>query len=187
MLSRYISIIFHPSIVTFLGFLVIILGTSFSLKEILVTSFFFSIYPFLVTFILKKEGKVSDLFVTKREERFLPIILSLVGYLIGITLLLPLDIISFIAIAYFVNTLIILLITLKYKISVHVATIAGMMVAIIMVFRSYILLFLLLLPVIVAWARIKEKAHSLGQVMLGGILSSVLTFVELSLFFNLFS
>ncbi|ARM76719.1 hypothetical protein [Acidianus manzaensis] len=187
MISRYLSIIFHPSVSTFIGFLILILGKGYRLYDLIVLTFFFSIYPFLVTLVLKKMGKLSDLLIRRREERFLPILLSLIGYILGIILALPINLISYIAISYVINTVIILGITTKCKISIHVATITGMVVAIIMVFSDIIFLPLLSLPIIVGWARIKEKAHTLKQVIMGGILSFLLTFIELSLFFAIFN
>uniref|UniRef100_A0A2U9IPL8 Phosphatidic acid phosphatase type 2/haloperoxidase domain-containing protein n=1 Tax=Acidianus sulfidivorans JP7 TaxID=619593 RepID=A0A2U9IPL8_9CREN len=187
-ISKYISIIFHPSISTFLGFLILILGKGYRIYDLLIVTFFFSIFPFLITLILKVTGRISDLFIKERSERFLPILISLIGYVVGIILILPINLISYIAIIYVINTLIILLITIKCKISIHVATIMGMVTSILIVFSNSIetIFPILFLPVIVGWARLNQRAHTFRQVILGGLISFMLTFIELFLFFSYF-
>ncbi|BDC17197.1 hypothetical protein [Acidianus sp. HS-5] len=183
-LGKFISILFHPSNSTLLGFLIIfLLRCENELVDFLDIVFFFSIMPFLITLILRKMGKISDLFVTKREERGKVITLALIGYILGLFIL-YIDfspILFYLSIAYVVNTVIILAISTKYKISIHVATITAIATALTMILGIKFLAFYLL-SIMVGIARIKIKAHTIDQVTSAFILATIITFIQIKIF-----
>jgi membrane-associated phospholipid phosphatase len=83
-------------------------------------------------------------------------------------------------ICYCSNTIIVLVINLWWKISVHTMGIAGPMAAVIFAVGLPGLLFLgLLLPV--AWSRVYLRRHTLYQVIAGAVLGFVLTGIQLFL------
>ncbi|MEJ2775758.1 MAG: phosphatase PAP2 family protein [Sulfolobus sp.] len=176
---KTLSYIFHPSIVTFIGFTLIEIAEKLSLFDFIDTTLFFSLYPFVLVLVLKRVGKVSDIMVTKKEERILPIILAIIGYLLGLflTLFLSYDrVLIILESIYIIDSVIILLITPKYKVSVHVSTATGVAVSVTLILGlKYSFLFLI--PLIVGYSRIREKAHTIGQVVLGFILSAFMTLI----------
>ncbi len=85
---------------------------------------------------------------------------------------------------YLVNTIVMTVITLVWKISIHATGVAGPAPAFGVVFGPVGYLFLLLL-IPVGWARMTLKAHTLPQVVAGAVLAVTLTFLELSLYMRL--
>ncbi|BCU71177.1 hypothetical protein KN1_24740 [Stygiolobus caldivivus] len=186
-IENMISLIFHPSVSTSLGFIVIYAVCCHDLLDLVITLTFFSFFPFLLTLILLKLGKVSDLLVTKREERGLLILLSFIGYLAAVLILYltGVNLFLYISILYIINTLLIFLITLVYKISIHISVLSGVATTLTLLFGINFA-FLYIVTVIVAWARVKAKEHTLSQVLSALILFSVLTFLEIKFFLGAF-
>lgn len=74
-----------------------------------------------------------------------------------------------------------ILVNLFYKASGHAAGVAGPIAALLF-FKGWIALpFVALLP-LVAWARIQLRDHTLGQTIVGGLLSAAITILTLVLF-----
>jgi membrane-associated phospholipid phosphatase len=73
--------------------------------------------------------------------------------------------------AYLAQTTLILLITLRWKISVHTATAAGVTVAVWQTLGSIAVPFALTLPLII-WSRVKLGRHTLGQTLAGTALGA---------------
>lgn len=124
---------------------------------------------------------VTDIYVTKREQRIIPMIIATISYILGI-LLLDSHFIKIVAIIYLINTLIILLITLFYKISVHVSTTVGGITLIVYTLGPY-LLPAFLFGVLISYVRYKMKAHTLSQVVTAWIFAP-LSYIELYLAFH---
>lgn len=76
--------------------------------------------------------------------------------------------------AYLLTTVVVLLVTLFWRISIHMAGFTGPITALILVFGiHYSLLYLLAIPL--AWARTELKAHTLPQVVLGAAVGAITT------------
>jgi membrane-associated phospholipid phosphatase len=147
---------------------------------------FCSVIPSLVVIVLKKMGKVSDYDISRRESRALPFLIGVVGYFVGaLTLYLlnaPPIIVGFM-LCYAINTMLIFFITLVWKISVHVTSLGGPIAAMTYVFGVQSLwLLLLMLPL--AWARVHLKAHTPMQTVAGGTLGFSATLLELVWWFG---
>ena len=82
---------------------------------------------------------------------------------------------------YVTNALVVLLITRRWKISLHTAAIANPLVAIVVQFGWVVAPILVLVP-IVGLARVKMKRHDELQVMAGGMVGIVMTAVQLYFF-----
>jgi membrane-associated phospholipid phosphatase len=65
---------------------------------------------------------------------------------------------------------------MKIKASVHVAAISGLLTSLIIIYKGYYIL-LLLLIFIIGWSRVKIKRHSVPEVVIGGILGSLLSLI----------
>jgi len=176
-----LSIVFYPQVVTFLTFLSVILYLHLSLLSLLVITFFYSIMPSLIIYVMLKLGLITDIHVSKREQRAVPITLSIISFVIG--LLLVSDSFLFVVLLlYTINTTLILLISLKFKISVHVSTAVGAITLLFFVF-GVLSLPLYSLGVLISFVRYKMRAHTLCQVISAWIFAP-LTYIELYLAFH---
>lgn len=191
---NYISIVFQPLLVPTMGMIMLMNMDVFSgfplyWKWIAVigTFVFTALFPALPILFLIKKGEVHDVFISKREERTVPYLFSLLAYVFWAlfmwrTLQFPLFIVSM-GIGSAISIFVILLINIKWKISAHVAGMGGITGAIFGV--SYrlavnpIWLFVLILTVstIVAISRIELKAHTPAQTLAGFIVGFIAVFV----------
>jgi hypothetical protein len=126
-----------------------------------------------------KAGKVTDLHVSRRSERLIPLLVGLValgGMLFVLLLLSASRPLVATLVAVIVSYAVVTLITqvAKYKISLHIDSAAGA----VMVFCLLVSpMFLILSPlvVLIAWARWKLEAHTPLQSMCGAALAVTVT------------
>lgn len=137
------------------------------------------IFPIIIGLILKRLNYISNLHMPKREERIIPFIITCASYL-GIIYLytevlhLNIDhkIHSFIAGAT-IAIMIGLVITLSWKISLHMIGIGGVVGMIVLVSKlgETVLLYPLMLTILIAgiigFGRLYLKAHNIQQVIAG--------------------
>ena len=136
--------------------------------------------PILTSLILI-EKMHTDIDITDRTKRTLPLFYAVCSYLIGFFILFVLSAPSLttaLMFIYFSNTLIILFINLSWKISIHAMGVAGPTVALVYLFGFPGLIFGLIIP-LVMWSRVKLKKHTISQVLAGGMLGIILTAVQL--------
>ncbi len=176
-----ISNILHPSITSAVGFIAITVALHLDFLIISLFLVFYGIIPYIIVYLLKVFGKVSNIFVTERKERPIVFVLTYPSYLI-VPFLLHFedigDVITYLSICYAFNTVILAIITFKFKISLHESSIAGIVTAIIYIFG-------LILPIIVGISRIKLKQHTLAQVVFAFFFITLLTITELYLYYNI--
>lgn len=181
--AKVLSIILSPSV------LVVIF--IFALSFTYVTSFWRGLFGGIVgvfllvgmptLFVLWRylSGRTRDLFLRRREDRFLPLLVALVSGLVGIVILQQkgaptlLTLFGFMLLA---NLGVITLITFFWKISLHTATSAGL-ITLLVIMSSVNLIWLYVFVVLSGWARVKLKDHSLTQVVAGALVAIILTFV----------
>ena len=167
-----------------------------------VSAVFFCLVPLLYILGLVRRGRAESLEVRQRERRLGPFLVSVVSYLIGTVLLalvvdgpaLPL-IVTFAAI-FPINTAVLMLITLRWKISIHMSSLAAfvsvLLFAALTVWRDLpdgieaaltlatVAPLALLLPLLM-WARVRVGAHTTAQVIAGAAFGLVVPLVELYL------
>jgi hypothetical protein len=144
--------------------------------------FAFSFVPIIVAVYYYRKGLV-DIEVSERKKRtpiYLVSILSQIFavfyFYYGCRLML------FLSLAFLLNTIAVFLINLKYKISAHAGNIAGIATILYLIYGNIALpIYLLLIPIYAL--RIKLKAHTIGQLILGTISSIILTYVAYKLIF----
>jgi hypothetical protein len=187
-LASQISIVVNPLLLTLATFIPLILkfGGNYRWTLFFITSFFGFVLPFAGVLALMKKGLLTDLFATERTERYVPFLASLVSYLLGTLVLIyvqaPPAVTALMA-TYFVNGLVLVVITTKWKISIHASGVTSPVTALVYLLGSHLLpLFLIFLPV--AWARLELKAHNKMQLTMGALLSGVLTWIEMGFFMN---
>ena len=143
---------------------------------ILAVILFTLLIPFLGTLILAKLGLVSDYYLKDRKERTGPYIITFLSYLLCIRFFIWIGIDSwviFIAAGTTLAIMIIAIVNLFWKISAHMSGMGGLcgsIFAAAFVFHSNpigLFIIVILLSGLVAWSRLKLKAHTSGQVLAG--------------------
>ena len=136
---------------------------------------FAAVLPFAFILAGVRRGRWSDHHVSEQQHRRAPLLVGIASVLVGLGLLwaghAPRDLIALIA-AMLVGLAVTLLLTLRWKISIHTSVIGGTAVIVGLVFG--LPLFLVALPVVavVAWSRVKLGAHSPAQVCSGAVVGA---------------
>ncbi|MGL6298221.1 MAG: hypothetical protein ACRC1M_03530 [Methanobacteriaceae archaeon] len=131
--------------------------------------------------LLSNKYKKTDYDISNRADRIIPLFGVAILYLLATFILYFLNLSALTTIlmfSFFLNTIITLLITFKWKISIHAMTVAGVTAALIFCFGAYGALFGLILPILM-WSRIELKKHTMLQVICGAILGFSLVFLEM--------
>ena len=121
---------------------------------------------------LLKAGKVSDFHLPIREDRVRPFIVSLFCGALAVSLIITFEApSSFVApvIALLLQTLLLFVITLAWQISIHTATMAGLVTFAVLALGPSAMAFLPLVP-LVAWARVYLGRHTVSQTIAGACL-----------------
>jgi membrane-associated phospholipid phosphatase len=190
--ARFISILLVPPSFTIIVFTIFAFTLETETIKIIVTILtaliFGFISPIILFFILRKKGKLKDIDASVKEERTFPFLMAILFYLAGLIVLIIFNV-NIISIAfwfcYISNTLLTILINKYWKISAHSMGAAGALSAIFYVFGLPVLFFSLLVLVL-GWARIYQKMHTLSQVIAGIILAFVSVYVQINIIVNIF-
>ncbi|RLI09834.1 hypothetical protein DRO42_03195 [Candidatus Bathyarchaeota archaeon] len=187
-LAQFVSAAMNAPLIAFVTFIPLILsqGASSAPTLIAITTLFGSVLPLASTFYMVRKGIIPDVYASDRRTRVKPFIVAMGSYLMGVAALLavgaPRGVTALMA-CYAVNSLILLVITTVWKISIHASGVTGPVTALVFELGARMApLFLLALPV--AWARIELKAHNLKQVAAGALLTSWLTWLQMNLYVN---
>jgi membrane-associated phospholipid phosphatase len=188
-----VSTIFVPPSFTIIIFTIFALYLETDFTKILVTILVALIFGFISPIVLflhyRKRGKIVDIDASIKEERTVPMSISIIFFIIGFIPLLLYKV-NIISIAfwfcYISNTLIAIIINKKWKISAHTMGASGPVAAVTFIFGPIALMFLVI-SVLVGWSRIQLKCHSFGQAMAGGIFAFISTFVQIYLIVTYFS
>jgi membrane-associated phospholipid phosphatase len=139
-----------------------------------------TVAPMMLIYGLKKIGRVSDYNITFREQRFLPLLVLVGVNVLGYELMLQLNsprLLSGILFFNAVNTVFILLVTLQWKISIHLFSLASSIALVYLQFGSQTLWLLFAVPLLM-WSRIYLRAHNFMQTLVGGLIGFLLMFAE---------
>lgn len=196
-----ISIFTNPPIITIPLFLIICIilacdgipftsGFSFDWTQFIITELisliFASILPMAITLYWAKKLN-TDKDISNREDRFVPLIVGILSYLVGFAIALTLGVSNFLTVlilCYAVNTFIVLLITYKWKISIHTTGLTGPVAALIMLLGPLGAIVGLVYPVLI-WSRFTLKKHTMAQAIAGGVFGLVMTVLEAYLYMDL--
>ncbi len=128
--------------------------------------------PMIYLFRLLRQNKITDINVHLREQRARPLLVTIasLAFLVPVLVLghAPQPMIV-LAIASLIQAILIFLITLRWKISMHSATSAGMTVLILNIAGPAAAPVALSIPLIV-WSRVKLRRHTLMQTIAGALL-----------------
>ena len=182
-LASFISAALNAPLIALLSFIPLIISQRAPnpLQLIVITTFFGSVLPLSSTYYLVRKGIIPDIYASDRATRTEPFLWAMASYLMGVTALMYFNapfVITALMACYFVNTIVMLIITMYWKISIHAVGVTGPVTALVFQLGARMLpFFLLMLPV--AWARIELKAHNRLQVAAGAILSTFLTWMQM--------
>lgn len=192
-LAKTVSNLTNPPIICIPLFLIICLTLSwdnlgkFPVLE-LISIIFTSILPMaIILYWAKKTGNDKD--ISNRKDRKTPLIVGTISYFIGFVISLSLglnDFLTFLLLCYSINTFIIMLITSKWKISVHTTGMSGPVCALIILLGPAGAVLGMIYPVLI-WSRVTLKKHTMSQAIAGGIFGFIMTAVEMFLFIHLFN
>jgi membrane-associated phospholipid phosphatase len=182
--ARFISMVTHPPVISIPTFIILnyfLAGSNQFIVPSLISITFGALIPIVTSLILIKKMK-TDLDITDRTKRTMPLILAICSYLIGFLVLLWFGapaVVSALMLIYGTNTLIILIINFYWKISIHAMGLAGPTAAFIFAFGFVGVIIGLIIP-LVMWSRLKLKKHTPSQVIAGSVLGLLLTWIQLS-------
>jgi membrane-associated phospholipid phosphatase len=179
--ARLVSNILAPVTISIPAVLLVAFYDAQSLASALfytsVTLFFLSFGPMLYIIIGVRLGKVSDVDVSRRKERIGPFLFGLASVLAGlVTLVLikaPKNLQTLLIITA-VSCIVMLVITLWWKISIHASSLAGTLTFLTALY-GVIVLPAFLLVVLVSWSRVVLRRHTVAQVVAGALVSITLT------------
>ena len=196
-IAETISTITQPPIITIPLFLIICMVLSFengtfSLSKFLtlelISLVFTSLLPMAIILLWAKRIN-TDRDISNREDRFVPLVIGIVSYFIGVLVSLILNADNFLTLlllCYAVNTGVVLLITFRWKISVHTTGISGPIAALILLLGPIGAVFGVIYPIVI-WSRVLLKKHTLAQAICGGVQGFILTVVEMYLYMIVFA
>ncbi len=196
-IAKTISTITNPPIITIPLFLVICLVLSFEngvfdfnkfiIMELISLIFTSALPMAIIMFWAKKLNTDKD--ISNREDRYMPLIIGIISYFIGVIISFILNVDNFLTLlllCYAVNTGVVLLITIKWKISVHTTGISGPIAALILLLGPLGAIFGVIYPIVI-WSRVLLKKHTLAQAICGGVQGFFLTVLEMYLYMYLFN
>ena len=188
--SKILSYLLHPIlmpiIVLYIGInnvdylYLIFRNYSNTLYVIILT--FTMVLPLISAILFVKSGRVESLEMRKKEERRGPLFVSALIMGIGFFKFYLISKLSFHLSAIYISSIILLifafLITIRWKISLHMLGIGGAtgtFIALNYIFGGiyYLILLFLALSGLLAFARLDQKAHNASQVYVGFVLGCI--------------
>ncbi|MFB6617658.1 hypothetical protein ACIGFK_05465 [Streptomyces sp. NPDC085524] len=149
----------------------------------LLGALFCGVVPIGIVVLGVKRGALTDQHIRVRRQRTVPMALSLVSVVAGITLLhvlgAPADVFALV-VAMLVGLVSSLLVTIGWQISIHMSVAGGTVMILLLVFGAPVLP-AALLAAAVGWSRLVLKAHTPAQLVAGSALggTAALTFALL--------
>ena len=179
-LAHVISFLFNPVMLLVFAPLLLVYKATGDVVIALAWTGYTMIFLLAMTFfiIYGVHKKIfTDMDVSKRTQRPLLFFVSgfmAVVYLYGLLFLNGPKILTAVIVGIIVSVLIISVINLRLKVSIHVATVASLLFALAIIYQGYAYLTLLLIP-LVAWSRLKIKRHTLPETIAGAVLGILLS------------
>jgi membrane-associated phospholipid phosphatase len=145
------------------------------------TLFFLSVGPMLYILVGVWRGKFTDVDVSKRSQRSGPFLFGIISAFAGFVIMAltngPKNLQTMLLITI-IGGVIMMIITLWWKISIHASSLAGAATFLTALYGSA-MLYTFLLVVLVGWSRVVLRRHTLAQVLAGSFLNIALTIAAL--------
>jgi membrane-associated phospholipid phosphatase len=186
--ARLVSDVVSPPIVWAIMVIPVALQYSSTARQALgwaaLYGVFVSLLPILFIAVMVKKGKIGDIHMKERRERYLPLLVSITCTLFVCVLLRWLNappVLSLLAIISVVNISVIAIVTLMWQISMHAMSIASAVVASAVLFGVGLALVLVPLVPLVGAARLRLKRHTPAQIIAGTLVGALAPVVVLML------
>jgi len=178
-LARWISVLFDSSILSLPIFLALgyVSARTLGLLWAILTLLIVTGIPLAYLLIGRKHGWVSDMELSRREERPRFILISLSSDVLALLVLRLLGdphLLTVIVLTYFCLAIVMFSISSFWKISMHMAGVGGFSTALVFVFGVPVLWVFLSLP-LVAWARLHRRKHTILQLIAGALAGALVT------------
>jgi len=172
-LAQVISFLFNPILLLVFVPLLLVYRTTGSVVYAMAWTGYTMIFLLAMTFfiIYGVHKKIfTDMDVSNRKQRPLLFIISFIMgliYLGGLAFLHGPKILMAVIVGLIISVILISLINTRLKMSIHVATVAALLVSLAIIYQGYYYIALLLIPII-GWARLKIHRHTLPETIVGG-------------------
>ncbi len=191
---KLITYVFQPLLIPTFGMILLmqlslfqLFPFTYRLFAVAGTTLFTCILPLLPILFMMKNRQITDIFISKREERTMPYLFSLLAYVFWVlflwrTLQFPMEFVL-LALGSVVSVVLMVFINLKWKISAHTAGMGGLMGGVFgvayvaAVNPAWTIAAVIIITGLVAISRILLKAHTLSQVIGGFVLGFLCVFV----------
>lgn len=176
-LAWWITQIGSPPVLGLAGILLVgfALGMGQIWPQLLLYASLSLVLPFGFVLWLLQQGKVSDYNLTRRAERFWPMVVSMASALIGWVVLRQMSapaLLLALAATNLAQSVTYFFITLRWKVSIHSAVAAGLAVLASAVAGGTVWALVLAVP-LVAWSRVILRRHTLAQTVVGAAIGSL--------------
>lgn len=208
-IARYISDLFNPFFIPLLVFLalgwLIPVASSDFFWLILVAAVFYTLIPLSITVLHFRWGKIESLDLPIRKKRYMLFIYAILSSSTGSLILIFLFLTGYpfiakVAAVFMLNTVIGYILNLKWKVSIHTASVAsaGIIFGVLWFADQYdVFIFiwsgilslgtlLLLLPLMM-WSRYRLKVHTAAEIFGGAAAGIIFTLIELGSLVIIFS
>ncbi len=180
-LAKVVSLILStPPFAVFLGtYVLVTTEPSPDVRGVLLLITFLGVLPVATVLIDASRGR-TDIYVSRVEERPKYFIVAVIAYGAGFLVLNTLGYryLAGLSLAYAINTTAYLLMSLmKFKASVHVGGVVGPITYLALTLNPLYTILYVLTP-LVAWSRLKLKAHTPTQLLVGGLVSVASAFIS---------
>ena len=191
-IAKTVSTITNPPIICIPLFLIIsvVLAEGDINKFIVleaISLIFSSILPMAIILgWAKRLGTDRD--ISNRTDRFVPLIVGIISYFIGFLVSLALNVDMFMTIlllCYAINTFIVMMITRRWKISIHTTGLSGPVGALILLLGPWGAVLGVIFPILI-WSRLTLNKHTMAQAVYGGVQGFFLTVLEMFLIVDVF-
>lgn len=188
--ATILSIVLHPILVPVPVFLALSMprmlqDAGLGVLEFGAAVFFSSGSIALSLVFMRSRGIIDSLSIDDRDNRLVPLLVGALLYFLGFLVTRVVDsttVVQGLLFCYATNTLVVAVISIRWKISIHTMATSGPVAAMITTFGIRVWPLLLLIPA-VGVSRLILRKHTALQVIVGAFLGLTLTWLQLTLFF----
>lgn len=179
-IARFISFILNPlMVIVVVPFFLIYktTGDLFSALNWTIYTILFLLVMAIFILTMVRKGTFTDYDVSKREQRpllFLVSVVLSVFYLAGLFLFDAPEILYIVTFGIIIGIVLASFINNWIKVSMHVSTITALLVALALVYGGYYYLLLLSIP-LMAYIRVRAKRHTIPETIAGAIFGTSLS------------
>lgn len=180
-LAFALSALCSPYVVTVVTVLLVVWFLHLTLRQLVcygaIAATTGALIPFGIVYALWRRQHLTDIHVAVRTQRAVPFVAALASGSLGVVALhlagAPPQLVA-LGVVYVANGLLLALISLRWKISVHIAVLTAGITALALVGPPTAVFALLVVPPVL-WARLHRGRHTLLQGLLPAVLSGLLT------------